>query len=391
MANELIADLRAVLLHWHNSAYLETHPLARRIHRQMKHSHSSGAQTLRHVLRIAIEALQPCTSLPPHSPEARPYEILCRHYIGRQSIRQVALDLNIGERQAYRELQSAVEALAQIVQKSIGDGLAGSNTQTSPKVHEEIERLAGYSHEVNLVHLLEEVGASVQLLAHARGISIRIESSASTIQVVTNRVMLRQAMLNLLSYVVQNHSGSQLVISIAQNKEAACIRLAYAPQGTHDPSQPDQPLAVSARLFQTLGASYQPIRSGSQTEFHISLPLTHENSVLIVDDNDGLITLFTRYLRHSRYRVYGASRVGEALTVLQSARPDALVVDIMMPDHDGWEFIEKVYSMVNPQPRIVVCSIINDPELALALGADAFLHKPVTSAHLLQTLDTLLA
>jgi len=391
MTDELIADLRAVLLHWHNTAYLETHPLAKRASHQAEHSNSSYAQTLRHVLRVAIEALQPCTNLPPDSPEARPYEILCRHYIGRQSIRQVALDLNIGERQAYRELQSAVEALAQIVQESVEDSPAELDGQTEPQVCEEIERLAGCSQEVNLVNLLEEAGASAQQLAHGRGIGILIASSIPTIRVVTNRVMLRQAILNLLSHVVRNHDGSQLVVNVTRDEETAHIRLVYAPQCVYDPSQPGEPYAVSAHLFQILGVSYQQTRSGNQTEFHISMPLAHESSVLLVDDNDGLITLFTRYLQHSRYRVYSTSRVDEALVVLQSAHPDALIVDIMMPDHDGWEFIEKVYSVADPQPRIVVCSIINDPELAIALGADAFLHKPVTSANLLQTLDILLA
>jgi CheY-like chemotaxis protein len=40
---------------------------------------------------------------------------------------------------------------------------------------------------------------------------------------------------------------------------------------------------------------------------------------------------------------------------------------------------------------VIICSIINDPKLALALGADAFLHKPVDRARLLQALASVLS
>lgn len=87
---ELISDLRNALAHIRDLAYLETHPLAKRVALLPEVSELPRGQILRRILRMGIEALDPGPVVPVRSPEARSYEILRRHYVAKRSMTLVA-------------------------------------------------------------------------------------------------------------------------------------------------------------------------------------------------------------------------------------------------------------------------------------------------------------
>ena len=392
MPADLVSELRSVLAHWHNTPYLENHPLAERMACPTEGTNLSRAQALRRALRLAIEVLQPATALPPGAPEARPYEVLCRHYIARQTMTQIALDLDICEREAYRELRTAMDALVQIVQGYLGrpEQVVGAPAEDASKIREEVERLAAASAEdVDLMQLLAEVSASAQCLARDRGIHIQVLAEQEGPRVAANRVMLRQALLNLLSYMVRDHNGDELHVELHHTATGASVRFTHRPQTAIGSWGTDEPYAVAAQLLSSLGMQWsRRVLADGRVLFSISISRARERGVLIVDDNEGLTALLTRYLQHSAYNVYCAHTFGAALELLQRAQPEIILLDVMMPGRDGWELMEEMRATVpGGEARIIVCSIINDPELALALGADGFLHKPVSRSDLLAALD----
>ena len=74
--------------------------------------------------------------------------------------------------------------------------------------------------------------------------------------------------------------------------------------------------------------------------------------------------------------------------MLPRVRPDVVILDVMMPDRDGWELLQTLRTHEPEKAtRVIICSVIKDPDLAFALGADGFLHKPVDRAQLLQALE----
>jgi signal transduction histidine kinase len=114
-------------------------------------------------------------------------------------------------------------------------------------------------------------------------------------------------------------------------------------------------------------------------------------TVLIVDDEPDIREIFETVLGHDGYDVLTASDGAEAMELLRrGARPDVILLDLMMPQMDGWQF--RVAQRNDPAlAAIPVIAVSADRTAkAAAIDADAYLAKPVDVNTLLLTLDRLL-
>ena len=398
-SEEPISGLRGALAHLHDPAYLENHPLAARIRYVSQAPTLSQGQLLSRILRLSIEALDPGPGVAPDAPEARPYHVLRSRYVARQRITRIAEQLGIGERQVYRELRRGIEALARIlsereVEANQGSLFAGRLSSSGARVCAEVSRLASAGHQVvDVVQLVAQVIESVRPLARDWKVQIRWLSEVTSLYVVVNRVMLRQAILNLLSHAIRFHQGNGLVVRLCHSGSDALVLVSYRCEASLDSLQPGQPYAVATELLDSLDVTWAREDIGNRTiRIVICIPLAERHTVLIIDDNPGLVRLFKRYLDGRLYLVHGATNADEALEMLNDLRPDVVILDVMMPERDGWEVLQALRrSEAGSRARVLVCSIIDDPHLAAALGADGFLHKPVDRASLLQALDKLVS
>lgn len=392
---DLLSELRSALAHLDEPLRLENHPLARRIPFVAEAPEVSRGRLLRRTLRLAIESLDPGPGVPVNAPEARAYQVLYRYAIARQSMLAIANELDIGERQAYRELRQAIAALASTL---FEDALLAEQAPTpatararmrAARVREEVERLSGeQSQEVDLSQLVAAVVESGRRLATERGVGIRLLDEAPGLHVGVNRVMLRQALLNLLSHLVRAQQGGDIGLHIRRSEAIVTIEFTYHHHGSPSSLRPDDPHAVASQLFTSLGLRWTHAEAvDGRAQVTICIPLVQERSLLIVDDNQGLITLLRRNLRGQPYQVHEATDAGQAVEMVERLRPDMVILDIMMPGRDGWEVLQALRaSEAGRKAAIIVCSVINDPQLSAALGADAFLHKPVDKAKLLRVL-----
>ncbi|MHB0856017.1 MAG: response regulator [Anaerolineae bacterium] len=391
-----VEELRNALSRLYDVAYLENHPVAEHISQVVRTSGTTKGQSLRRILRLAIESLDPGPGVAPNARESRPYQILSRYYITQHNIVQIADDLGICERQAYRELRRATEALGQIVlDPSDKTSLEKGPTEApkgAQKLREEVERLSSAEgQDINLNRVLSEVIESARYLARDRGVHITFQEDTPGLYVGVNRVMLRQAILNLLSHLIRTGSGE---VWVRIQRESSSAALTFAAPGSTAPGHqgPGQPYSVAMHLLDSLGIAWSTdTMEGRKDALTLRIPLRRGRTVLIVDDNEGIIALFRRYLRHLPYDVETARSFTEALTQVERLEPDVILLDVMMPERDGWEVLQRIRARASSRnPRVIVCSIIDDPELATALGADGFLHKPVDRSHLVRALERVL-
>jgi PAS domain S-box-containing protein len=115
-------------------------------------------------------------------------------------------------------------------------------------------------------------------------------------------------------------------------------------------------------------------------------------TVLVVEDDQGLVGLYRRYLEPHGYKVVAVDKSTDTLSRTAIHRPVAIVLDVIMPNRDGWQVLADLKE--NESTRlipVIVCTIVSDRERAMRLGAADYLNKPILEADLLQALEKALS
>jgi two-component system alkaline phosphatase synthesis response regulator PhoP len=113
--------------------------------------------------------------------------------------------------------------------------------------------------------------------------------------------------------------------------------------------------------------------------------------ILVVDDEERLTSIISTYLERDGYFVEVAQNGREALTIAEQNPPDLIILDIMMPEMDGYKFLE-AFRKVSQTPVICLSARIgeDDQVKGLDLGADDYITKPFRPRTLVARVHALL-
>jgi two-component system response regulator MtrA len=103
--------------------------------------------------------------------------------------------------------------------------------------------------------------------------------------------------------------------------------------------------------------------------------------ILAIDDDTAMTDLLTVLLESREFEIKTANSGKEGLDLIRQIKPDIILLDLMMPEMDGWETCKNIREFT--QTPIVVLSALNNPGIvasALDAGADDYLVKPVPSS-----------
>jgi DNA-binding response OmpR family regulator len=119
--------------------------------------------------------------------------------------------------------------------------------------------------------------------------------------------------------------------------------------------------------------------------------MTAAKTILVVDDEARLVSLVETYLAQSGFRVVTASNGREALSVAERQEPDLIILDIMMPEMDGYEFM-RIYRADHDTPIILLTARVDNEEKVTGLeaGADDYMTKPFRPRELMARVKTVL-
>jgi CheY-like chemotaxis protein len=114
-------------------------------------------------------------------------------------------------------------------------------------------------------------------------------------------------------------------------------------------------------------------------------------TVLVVEDNAPLRRMISIFLRAAGYRVCAAEDGSSGLVLAQEERPDLVLLDLMLPELDGWEVLRRIKGDARTAaiPVLVLTASVDSPltEQALRLGATRVLTKPIDSRVLVEHVD----
>ncbi|MBE14730.1 MAG: response regulator [Dokdonia sp.] len=116
--------------------------------------------------------------------------------------------------------------------------------------------------------------------------------------------------------------------------------------------------------------------------------------LLIVDDEPNIVMSLEYAFQKQGYQVYIARDGSEALVIMEKEVPDLIILDIMMPQVDGYETIQ----IIKQNPAFAKAKIIflsakskaSDIDKGLALGADLYFTKPFSVKKLIGAVEALL-
>jgi CheY-like chemotaxis protein len=217
---------------------------------------------------------------------------------------------------------------------------------------------------------------------------LAIDVSSERVVLSTDAVVAEQVLVSVLSRAIGQAYPGTMELDLRADDEQVSLTVRYY----QDPEAPSEtPLdLVAKRLIDRLGwtAEHSASPDGPSA---IAFSMTRKGpSILVIDDNEGLVTLVQRYLTDHAYRVVPAKNGQDGLRLAQDLLPDAIVLDVMMPEMPGWEVLQRLRN--HPKTAhipVIICSVFNNPELAFSLGASLFLPKPVGREDVLNALHSL--
>jgi two-component system, chemotaxis family, chemotaxis protein CheY len=113
-------------------------------------------------------------------------------------------------------------------------------------------------------------------------------------------------------------------------------------------------------------------------------------TVLVVDDDPGVLEVLDLALSAEGYRVVLARNGREALDQAAEANPSLMLVDLMMPVMDGWQFVRacRQQGLAQQTPVIILSAARNVEQSVRDLGVQAVIAKPFNLDHLLDLVAT---
>jgi CheY-like chemotaxis protein/signal transduction histidine kinase len=444
----LVRELRRVLPNLYNPGLVRRSELIGLLGLEQRRDAPSALQ---HLLAEAIEALEPRPDVPVGSSAWRVYQVLRARYVDQFCQDEVARDLFLSPRQLRRLEQQAVAVLADhlwvayglesqratlenLWRASIaaseassieattdealteampaegasgdaptasddaasGDGKASVAAEPSGQAEELawLERNVP-SRPIDCHELIASVVNTARPLFDSLGVTLAVDAPVELPPLTVQPTAVRQALLHSLTLAARYAPGEQvaLAVSLLSPQFSIAIRISVSapPPGSSVGSLPtDEELEMVRKVLALSRGALQTAADGEQFIVTITLPTVEQLPVLVVDDNADTLRLVERLLVGSPYRCISAAHPREALALAEQVEPCAVLLDVMLPDMDGWELLGRLRAHPRTQHvPIIVCTILPQAQLALSLGASDFLSKPIRREVLLSTLDRL--
>lgn len=354
------------------------------------------AWQLHRLLLKVVDDIAPGPNAPPSSREWRRHRLLQLRYVDAQPVQATADELAISRRQFYRVQEEAISAAADMLIEAARDNTKGAGDAAGrlDLLRSESARALNAAPTPRATHavpaeIARKAAELLQAMCAQRSITLSVADLSGVPPLSVDPALLRQLVLGLLDYMIERTSNTSLHIAPLL-PDAADAGMAGIGLRIEQPvaAQTDR-IAVFDEMAEASGVRLTVSHTAHGLDrFALRAPVTRApRVVLAVDDNADMLQLYERYLAPHGIVVHTASNAEQAFAQVQRHRPAAIFLDIMMPDQDGWDVLQQILHRPPGKPApVIICSVLQQRDLALSLGAAGFVQKPFTPQTLLEAL-----
>ena len=278
-----------------------------------------------------------------------------------------------------------------------------------------------------LKDLMQDVASVMEPLAAAKNLEISIDRPEN-VSVFCDRIRLRQILLNLAGNAVKFTNAGSVDIQISSTAEEEEISFRIRDTGVGIEAN-DLPLlfqdfrqinssdtrshrgtglglAISKRMADLMGGTILvQSKPGAGSVFVLSLPIrrntpvqspaealaafnsSSDRIILAIDDDTDILKLLSDGVDGAGFRIVTAQSGPEGLALARRLRPDCILLDILMPQMDGWQVLHSLKN--DPALKsipVYIVSMVEEQAQAFAMGVAGYIQKPLKRDELIAQL-----
>jgi CheY-like chemotaxis protein len=362
-------------------------------------SSSGGPGPVQAVLLETIEGLKPAPEIPLGSRSHRDYDVLYHHFALKLTQEETAQALHMSVRTVQRAQREATHAMAMLLWQGSSAQTKRAAQASEPttavsttaadwrsQAERELESLRESAPD-RVTDVAQVLGGLLELesaLTAGAGITLQVGHVQPNLVAAVHPSALRQTLIAAVRQLAGHISSGPITIYAGLLDAEVRITLT----GTMDAEQEITNGDLVQSILLPKGGRIETAVEDRQVFLYIHAPSTGQVTVLAVDDNPDMLHFYRRCTAGTRYHVIQATGGREAMAHIQAHPPDIILLDVMLPDVDGWKLLMQLHE--DPTTRaipIIICSVIREEDLAYSLGAALYLSKPVQPHHLTEALD----
>jgi CheY-like chemotaxis protein len=280
--------------------------------------------------------------------------------------------------------------------------------------------------DFHLDELVADVVRSLEALASQKGLALSMKCPAQ-ISVKADRTRVRQILVNLAGNAIKFTKAGSVALEVLCPEDPSQVNIRVVDTGIgieekHIPllfqdfhqidgsTTREHPgtglgLSISKKLIDLMGGTITvESKPGSGSVFSLRLPIrtaalskpevplvsalsAGERVILAIDDDLDMLHLLEQQLAETQFRLVGVRSGKEGLVLARTLRPEGILLDLMMPEMDGWTVLRELKK--DPLLRTIpvhVVSMVDNQARAFELGASGYIQKPFSRDDLLKEL-----
>jgi CheY-like chemotaxis protein len=366
----------------------------------------AGVLAFQNTIAHMVESLEPIPNTPSTARTRRIYDVLYNRFVLKLTQEETANRLHMSRSSIQRAQREAVRALArmfwergqpstqppekqiQVDRERLPGGELPSNQAADWRSQVQRELASLQASAPDTVSDVEEVIGSVlefkDALLSKLGTDVEVRSVQSGLVSAVHPSVLSQILIVALERLARYAPNGQIAIYARLEDGNVKITLTGTVTAEGRPTESD----LIGEILLPEDVSVEVCIDGAQVFLWVEAPAMGRSTVLVVDDNPDMARFYRRSTEGTRYHILHITQGQGLFETIEATEPDIIVLDVMLPDVDGWRLLMRLHE--DPATRsipVIVCSVVKEEALAFSLGAAIYLPKPIRRHDFIQALD----